>query len=374
MMVGDRYRLEHIKLMLEQKKTLYDSDRAYIDHLIHEYIKEIKTQKELAKIRGETPFKEKLRDVEDKDELVELHYISCWKCKKSLPANSKFCLDCGSGIKKHEVKKGSTEEVSEKITENKSGEGTKKNIFIVIGVLAILVVIGGAVVMSGGFEKTISSTVDDSAQPSKEVTSGTTMSDLDTNSKCGAGTVFDDTTSTCILEGTVTASKCGAGTVFDEELNMCMLKGISTITITEPKVTVPKVKSFSQMSDFELNQIKMDWQYRDLLRNIDDYSEKIIFVDGVVNNYAEFDAYIVQRDVDSINLCINMGPYICDEFMFVRVNGIDTWLEDDRLSGYVKVRDLGEVFHDNRMTGEKMVPSGDYVPQVIEIKLTCSNC
>jgi hypothetical protein len=216
MMVGDRYRLEHIKLMLEQKRMLYESDRAYIDHLIHEYIKEIKTQKELAKIHGETPFKEKLRDVEDNDELVELHYISCWKCKKSLPANSKFCLDCGSGIKKHEVKKGSTEEVSEKITENKSGDGTKKNIFIVIGVLAILVVIGGAVVMSGGFEKTVSTSIEDK-QLTKETTSTTTPI-----SQCGVGTIFDEELNMCVLKVIPTHPKCGLGVLFDEENRKCI--------------------------------------------------------------------------------------------------------------------------------------------------------
>ena len=220
MMVGDRYRLEHIKLMLEQKRTLYDSDRAYTDHLIHEYIEEIKTQKELAKIHGETPFEEKLRDVEDEnDELVELHYISCWKCKKTLPANSKFCLDCGSGIKKHQVKElveGTLEKFPEDPIENKSGDGTKKNIFIVIGVLAILVVIGGAVVMSGGFEKTVSTSVEDK-QLTKETTSTTTPI-----SQCGVGTIFDEELNMCVLKVIPTHPKCGPGVLFDEENRKCI--------------------------------------------------------------------------------------------------------------------------------------------------------
>ena len=28
----------------------------------------------------------------------------CWKCGKSIPVNSKFCLDCGSDMKKPEIK------------------------------------------------------------------------------------------------------------------------------------------------------------------------------------------------------------------------------------------------------------------------------
>ena len=236
MKVGDPYRLEHIKLMLKQKRSVYGSDRAYLDHLIHDYIEEVKTQKKLAKIRGEDPFGEdpetltSQEDIEDddEDELVELENIYCWKCGKSIPVNSKFCLSCGCDIRNPEVKEESIEKTSKKITkpinEKTSTDGNKKNMFIVVGVLAILVVIGGAVVMSGGFEKTISPSVDDSAQPPKEVTSDTTMSDLDTNSKCGAGTVFDDATSTCLLEGTVTTSKCGAGTVFDDATSTCLLE------------------------------------------------------------------------------------------------------------------------------------------------------
>ena len=63
MNVGDAYRLEHIKLMLKQKRTVYGSDRVYLDHLIYEYIEQIKTQKQLAKIRGDNLFEEDSEDM-----------------------------------------------------------------------------------------------------------------------------------------------------------------------------------------------------------------------------------------------------------------------------------------------------------------------
>ena len=151
---GDTYRLENIKKKFESGGILYASDNDYLQKLVHQYRGEIQKVGEHKK-REPTPEPKHVPTPEPKSE----------------PTTSK----------------------------NKS-VGNKKNIFIVVGVLAILAVIGGAVVMSGGFEKTISSTVDDSAQPSKEVTSDTAISDLDTNSKCGAGTVFDDATNTCILE------------------------------------------------------------------------------------------------------------------------------------------------------------------------------
>ena len=229
--------------MLKQKRTVYGSDRAYLDHLIHDYIEEVKTQKKLSKLRGEDPFEEtpetttseSVEDDYNEEELVELEHIYCWKCGKSIPVNSKFCLDCGSDIKNPEVKEDPVEKTPDKtpdkspdkipseIIENKFKNGNKKNILIVIGVLAILAVIGGAVVMNNGFDKTISSD-DESILPPTEVISKTTESNVDANSKCGAGTVFDDATNTCLLEGTQTTSKCGAGTVFDDATNTCLLK------------------------------------------------------------------------------------------------------------------------------------------------------
>jgi hypothetical protein len=143
-----------------------------------------------------------------------------------------------------------------------------------------------------------------------------------------------------------------------------------TVTNEQPKVTIPKVKSFSQMNDSELEKISIDWNYRDVLRNVDDYSGKIIFVDGKVTN--------IQRDVGSINLCTSgytsYSVFTCDEFMFVNVNGVTTWLEDDKLSGFVEVKRLSETGSNNVFTKGEWVGSGEYVPTVNEIRLTCSNC
>ncbi|MDB4839990.1 zinc ribbon domain-containing protein [Nitrosopumilus sp.] len=234
MKVGDPYRLEHIKLMLKQKRTVYGSDRAYLDHLIHDYIEQVKTQKKLSKIRGEDPFEEDSEimvseegiEDDDEDDVVEMEHIYCWKCGKSIPVNSKFCLDCGSDVKNPEVKEDPVEKIPEKIPdeviEKKSNNGSRKNILIVIGVLSILAVIGGIVVMNNGFDKTVSLD-DDSVQPPTEIISETIESGIDINSKCGSGTVFDDATNTCLLEETQTSSKCGAGTVFDDATNTCLI-------------------------------------------------------------------------------------------------------------------------------------------------------
>ena len=356
MKVGDPYRLEHIKLMLKQKRTVYGSDRAYLDHLIHDYIEEVKTQKKLSKLRGEDPFEEapetttseSVEDDYDEEELVELEHIYCWKCGKSIPVNSKFCLDCGSNIKKPELNKKTELNVNtgniqknnlfcyncgSKILENTQSctecgssldnspqthsttqsqypmQGRKPSaawyllpiFFTIIGgiiswacirdrdpgmaknnlilgiMLSVIPIIVGALLFlglislasfSGGV---IDSSLEDeqknklfeglpesyriahSAQMEQcknnmaylqsnelgkmyedrcmqsiinsiERTQSQLKPSLETTSKCGAGTVFDDTTNTCLLEGTQTTSKCGAGTVFDDATNTCLLK------------------------------------------------------------------------------------------------------------------------------------------------------
>ena len=120
----------------------------------------------------------------------------------------------------------------------------------------------------------------------------------------------------------------------------------------------PKEKSYMMMSDFELNQIKIDWQYRDLLRNIDDYIGKIIFVEGL--------AVMVFQSSNELELCTSrmsipaMGnPFSCAENDFrIKLNGNDTWLDNDILYGYVEIIGLDW--------------KGDVL--VKEIRLTCSNC
>ena len=332
MKVGDPYRLEHIKLMLKQKRTVYGSDRVYLDHLIDEYVEQIKTQKKLSKISDDVPFEEtpetitSKEDVEgdyEEDELVELEHIYCWKCGKSIPVNSKFCLDCGSDIKNPEINENTklhldTNNISKnnlfcnncgsKILENtqfctecgnsldpppqtnsstqsqypiqgrrpsaawyllpiffsiiggiiswacirdRDPRMAKNNLILGILLTVIPIIVGvvlalGLISLGSFSEGTIDSGMGDDA--SQVIADGLTsllmgtgetltlmLDDEDTlsneivdtisfTSKCGAGTVFDDATNTCLLEGTQTTSKCGAGTVFDDATNTCLLK------------------------------------------------------------------------------------------------------------------------------------------------------
>ena len=156
-----------------------------------------------------------------------------------------------------------------------------------------------------------------------------------------------------------------------------------------------KANNHENMSYSELSLIAVQHDYKNLLRNIDNYSGKIIFVEGeVINLEREWiklsDGTIVDsakgqylKDSSTQNLlgiCVDELNYFlttsnCDEIMFLDVNGISTWLEKDKLSGYVEVVSLEEVFYNNRVTGAGNTgSSGDYVPHIKQMKLRCSNC
>jgi hypothetical protein len=356
MKVGDSYRLEHIKLMLKQKRTVYGSDRVYLDHLIDQYIEQIKTQKQLSKIRDEDQFEEdsdeisseennenefeeeENDEVTSKDKIIELDHIYCWKCGTNIPEISKFCHKCGANIehpKEETLDKKEKKKEKKKPKEKGEGMSTSKKILItlivlfVIGVMISLVMIGAFVSvvsdMSDGtaekreLSKTmilnelqsagtlvvsiekiefhnkyakIFLTAENIGRESHTVYSGYVIQgtkDFQTtfkpfgstgekfdgrnippgimregvmfvdvwnpnnefeiildvyvgdvvvqpdefkfninpeqtvDSKCGVGTVFDDATNSCILEGTKITSKCGQGTVFDVNTNSCIL-------------------------------------------------------------------------------------------------------------------------------------------------------
>ena len=156
-----------------------------------------------------------------------------------------------------------------------------------------------------------------------------------------------------------------------------------------------KTNNHENMSYSELSLIAVQHDYKSLLRNIDNYSGKIIFVEGEVMNLERewiklSDGTIVDgakgqylkdsSTQDLLGLCVDESNYFlttsnCDEIMFLDVNGISTWLENDKLSGYVEVMSLEEVFYNNMGTGAGNTGSSeDYVPQIKQMKLRCSNC
>jgi hypothetical protein len=154
-----------------------------------------------------------------------------------------------------------------------------------------------------------------------------------------------------------------------------------------------KADNHENMSYSELSLIAVQYDYKSLLKNFDNYSGKIIFVEGEVINLQRDliklpDGTIVDgergqylkdnRNQYLLGLCVDESSYVltstCDVIMFLDVNGISTWLEKDKISGYVEVVSLEEVYHSNMVTAGNTGSSGDYVPHIKQMKLRCSNC
>ena len=110
-----------------------------------------------------------------------------------------------------------------------------------------------------------------------------------------------------------------------------------------PDSEYPDEIDYDKMSNSQLSAMAVDWEYRDIQRNFDNYENHIIFVDGIVSK--------IQRDMNSLTLCINMGALSCDEHMFVNLDD-NKWLEDDILSGFVKVEKLTETGSSNMLLEE----------------------
>jgi len=76
---GDKGRLEHIKDSLQNNKTLYLSDREYLQQLTEQYLKESPSQHKES--------------------------VYCTKCGNELATNSNFCSKCGTEVEKEEKDK-----------------------------------------------------------------------------------------------------------------------------------------------------------------------------------------------------------------------------------------------------------------------------
>jgi len=228
--VGDPYRLEHIKQAYILNSTIWKSDNKYLEQLREKY---------LVRHRIDQPDPESEIVEKTESESEEKDMIHCWKCGKKSPTRANFCMVCGSAI--FEVgAEPKTADVQMPSNSKNQRKTIRLKIPIMIGIpVLILIIIGGA--YSQGFldnalERQSTEDSIENKIESKDSTSEVVVS-TESNSKCGAGTVFDPDANSCVLGNTIetkdstskviasteTSSKCGAGTIFDSESNSCVL-------------------------------------------------------------------------------------------------------------------------------------------------------
>ncbi len=258
---GNKIRLEHIKKTLESKKVLYISDSKYLRELTKEFLENFEGKRltkfnsydypeyanrlDLSKDTPESKFNHSAKKESNKN-------LFCGNCGNSIK-DENFCPKCGHSLQSE--KSDTVDEI--KINESKIDEvknapqkeitnnnKSSKKIIIVLGVL-IAVIVVGVVAMNGDIINNINDDVKTSEK--QKVVTNPTISNANTNSKCGAGTVFDETANSCVLIGTQSVdtveqstannSKCGAGTVFDSVTNSCVLEGTEKIILENTKET-----------------------------------------------------------------------------------------------------------------------------------------
>jgi len=225
--VGDPYRLEHIKQAYILNNTIWKSDDRYLVQLREKYL--VRHHIDQPDIQPEIDGNLE-NDSENKD------MIHCWKCGKMSTLGANFCMVCGSSI--FEV--GTEPKIADVQMPSNSKNKTKSiglKIPIMIGIpVLILIIIGGAYsqgFFDNAFEKYTSDESIEKETDSKD-SADKVILPTEINSKCGAGTIFDTETNSCVLESGVdskdkvisdseTNSKCGAGTIFDTETNSCVL-------------------------------------------------------------------------------------------------------------------------------------------------------
>jgi len=178
--VGDSYRLEHIKQAYVQNKTIWVTDENYLKRMKEKYL-----------IKHQSDVQTDSDDLQNESESKEI--IHCWKCGKKGPLGANFCMICGTSI--FEV--GAD---PQPIPETKSKSFTKSiplKIPLVVGIPLLILIILGVGFAQGSFDSVLE----------KQPATDSTIVDSDekdilpteNNSKCGAGTVFDTDTNSCIL-------------------------------------------------------------------------------------------------------------------------------------------------------------------------------
>ena len=214
---GDLVRLSHIKKTLESRNVLYISDAKYLQELTKAYLEDHTGERfanytsydypEYSNKLKETSPPEPAKPVKASKPKVESTENSfCGNCGNSIN-DENYCPKCGHYLtsKKNEIKESEPKfEKSISLEPKSVQKNNKKQIgkkpLIVLGVLAV-VIIAGAVALNGdiiSLDNTVNEITSVDDEPSETISTDS-QTEIDSDSKCGPGTVFDDATNSCIL-------------------------------------------------------------------------------------------------------------------------------------------------------------------------------
>jgi len=120
------------------------------------------------------------------------------------------------------------------------------------------------------------------------------------------------------------------------------------------------LKVNDSLSDSELTAASIDWNYYDLLKNIDELEGKIIHFTGTVNVASENGVFGINVGQSSIREDVIFVEY--DEEQFVKRDMVD---------GYGYVKGVRNIERTNTVGGADIL---EQVPNIEAIKVSCTSC
>ncbi len=114
------------------------------------------------------------------------------------------------------------------------------------------------------------------------------------------------------------------------------------------------------MSDSELAAASIDWNYYDLLKNIDELEAKVIHFTGTVNVASKNGVFGINVGESSIRQDVIFVEY--DEEQFVK---------QDIVEGFGYVKGIRFLERTNTVGGADIL---EQVPNIEAIKVSCTNC
>lgn len=114
------------------------------------------------------------------------------------------------------------------------------------------------------------------------------------------------------------------------------------------------------MSDSELATASIDWNYYDLLKNIDELKGKVIHFTGTVNVASKNGVFGINVGESSIKEDVIFVEYDKEEF-----------LKRDMVEGFGYVKGIRNIERTNSVGGADIL---EQVPNIQAIKVNCTSC
>jgi len=124
--------------------------------------------------------------------------------------------------------------------------------------------------------------------------------------------------------------------------------------------TVDLEKSNDSISDSDLAAASIDWNYYDLLKNIDELEGQIIYFTGTINVASTNGVFGINVGESSIN----------EDVIFVEYNK-EQFVKRDVIEGFGYVKGIRNLERTNTSGGTDVL---ERVPNIEAIKVSCTSC